>query len=105
MKLYIFISVLLVTLSANVYPENRPSETPTPYGERCPMCGAYGYCSKQPTHKEAVNVLQSHYAKKGMQVVIIKQDGRFIEAEVTKNNKIIDRVLLDCRTGRIRSIY
>ncbi len=102
---WIFIILLSVITTFYVYAENRPSESATSDGERCPMCGAYGYCKEQPTHKEAVNVLQSHYAKKGMQVVIIKQDGRFIEAEITKNKKLIDKILLDSKTGRIRSIY
>jgi len=48
---------------------------------------------------------RKYYAKKGMKATVVKQDGRFIEANVIKNSKIIDRVLLDCRTGRIRSIY
>lgn len=101
---WIFILVLLGIISSGVYAENAGEEV-TPYGDHCSLCGAYGYCNKLPAYKEITNALEIYYAKKGMQVVIIKQDGRFIEAEVTKNKKTIDRILLDCKTGRIRSIY
>ena len=104
MTKWLLIYFLITVVPLPVHAENHPAQTITPHEERCPMCGAYGYCKEQPTHEEAVNVLKSHYAKKGMQVVITKQDGRFIEAEVIKNKKMIDRILLDCKTGRIRSI-
>jgi hypothetical protein len=80
-------------------------ETVTPYGDSCPLCGDYGYCNKQPTRKEAVVALKTYYRGKGLHVMTKKQEGRFLEAEIYKNNKMIDRVLLDLRTGLIRSIH
>ena len=104
MKKLIFIILLLVITPSGIHAESYPAQTIMQYEERCPLCGAYGYCEQQPSHREAANALKAYYAKKGMKATIIKQDGRFIEAEVIKNKKIVDRILLDCKTGRIRSI-
>lgn len=100
----IFVFILFVSLLSGAYSKSLGDEI-TPYGTYCPLCGEYGYCTKQPTKKEITNALKSYYSKKGLRVVLIKQDGRFAEAEVYKDRKLVDRILLDCRTGRIRSIY
>ncbi|MCL4537117.1 MAG: hypothetical protein M1610_05960 [Nitrospirae bacterium] len=102
---WIFTFVFLGIISSGVYAEDNTEKGITPYGDYCPLCGAYGYCKKQPTQKEVVDALDSYYAKKGMKAIIIKQDGRFIEAEVYKNREVVDRILLDSKTGRMRSIY
>lgn len=85
--------------------EEEPEKGITPYGASCPLCGAYGYCSKQPTYKEAGNALKAYYEKKGLTVSVTKEEGRFVEADVSKGKEIVDRILLDCKTGKIRSIY
>jgi hypothetical protein len=40
-----------------------------------------------------------------MTVAITKKEGRFIETDVCKEKDLVDRVVLDCKTGKIRSIY
>jgi hypothetical protein len=103
MKL-IFVFILFASLLSVAYSESSGDEI-TPYGAYCPLCGEYGYCTKQPTKKETADALKSYYSKRGLKVVLIKQDGRFAEAEVYKDGELVDKILLDCRTGRIRSIY
>jgi hypothetical protein len=75
------------------------------YGEHCELCGDYAYCTKTPTHDEAVSALKSHYDKRRLRVIVLRQKDRFLEAEIYNNGSRIDRILLDLRTGRIRSIY
>lgn len=107
------VSVILVTFlmsvsSANltyyVYAQNN-IENATPYGEKCTLCGEYGYCSKIPSYNEAINALQSYYGQKGMNVIVLRQRGRFMEVEVYRNKIMVDRIILDLRTGRLRSAY
>ena len=69
------------------------------------LCGEYGYCKKEVKHEEAVRALEKYYKEKGMTVAITKKEGRFIEADVYKDKDLVDRVVLDCKTGKIRSIY
>ena len=77
----------------------------TPYGVSCPLCGEYGYCKKEVKHEEAVRALEKYYKGKGMTVAITKKEGRFIEADIYKGKDIVDKVVLDCKTGKIRSTY
>ncbi len=100
----VFLFILIASLLSGAYSKSSGDEI-TPYGAYCPLCGEYGYCTKQPTKKEITDALNLYYSKKGLKAVLIKQDGRFAEAEVYKHSKLVDRILLDIKTGRIRSIY
>jgi len=100
----VFVFILLASLLSGAYSKSSGNEI-TPYGAYCPLCGDYGYCKKQPTKKEIINALNLYYSKKGLRAVLIKQDGRFAEAEVYKKGSLVDRILIDSKTGRMRSIY
>jgi hypothetical protein len=76
----------------------------TPVGASCPSCDTYGYCKKTLTYKQAEQNLKSYYAQKGLDAIIVKKSGRFLEADVYKKDKVVERVILDRKTGRIRPI-
>ena len=105
MKKWIYTVILLLTLASNVYAGMHTEKGTTVYGEHCELCGEYGYCSRTPTHREAVDALRSYYEKRGMRVLVLKQKERFLEAEVYRDGTKVDSILLDLKTGRIRSIY
>lgn len=94
-----------VLLSSGVHVKGHDEKDTAPYGDNSPLCGEYGYCGKPPTQEEAANALKSYFEKRGLRVMVLKQKGRFFEVEVYRNGTLVDRVLLDLRTGRIRSIY
>jgi hypothetical protein len=77
----------------------------TPYGDYCKDCTIYGTCKQIITPGDAVNALVRYYRLKGYRVGTIYHKGRFIEAEIFKNNTKVDKVLFDRKTGRLRSIY
>jgi len=108
MKRWVFIVVLTGILTGNAYAETKKDvqeKGVTPYGVSCPLCGEYGYCKKEARHEEAVRALEKYYKEKSMAVVVTKKEGRFIEADIYKDKDLVDRVVLDCKTGKIRSIY
>jgi hypothetical protein len=92
---------MMSILSSGVYAQSDI----TPYGVSCPRCGEYGYCKKPLTYQEAVKAFKSYYEEKGFKVVTTEHRGRFIEADIYRDEKIVDKVILDRKTGRIRSIY
>lgn len=55
--------------------------------------------------EESERTIKGYFSSKGLRVGRIQHRGRFIEAEVYKNNKMIDRIIFDRKTGRIRSVY
>ncbi len=51
-------------------------------------------------------MLEEYFKDKDVVVGAIKEMNRFYEAEIKdKSGNVIDRVIIDKRTGRIRSIY
>lgn len=108
MKRLLLIVALTGILTGDAYAETKkdvPEKGITPYGVSCPLCGEYGYCKKEVKHEEAVRALEKYYKERGMTVAVTKKEGRFIEAAIYKGKDIVDRVVLDCKTGKIRSIF
>lgn len=77
----------------------------TPYGDYCKECTSYGVCAEVIPVKDSIHAISRYYRKKGYSVGNIYHKGRFIEADVYKNGKEVDKVLFDRKTGRLRSIY
>lgn len=102
-KFLILIALLIAPFSEKLYAENHKAVTP--YGDYCPLCSPYGACRKEPVRKEALKALRAYFRQQGFEVRIIEDRGRFIRAEVLRGKTIVDRIIFDKRTGRIRSIY
>lgn len=77
----------------------------TPYGDSCPQCEKYGTCSKVMTDYDAEKALKDYYNKKGLTVEVEKKKGRFIKAKIYDKSDVVDVIIFDRQTGRIRSIY
>jgi len=84
------------------------AEDTSPYGDYKKGAADKGYGEKRPvaTIEEARQVLAEYFAKKDVRIGEIREKELFFEAEIRdKNNNLIDKVIVDKRTGRIRSIY
>jgi hypothetical protein len=99
--LYFFAVLVIVFSASSAWADGYV----TPYGDFCRQCTAYGAGQKMLAPDEAVKALQKYYGKKGCQIGTVSYKGRFVEVEIYKNGKNIDKVLFDRKTGRIRSIY
>jgi hypothetical protein len=82
-----------------------PDKPVTPYGDFCPLCSEYGNCKTPMGHEDAKKAMIEYYNKKGMSVEIEKKRGRFIRAKIMHEDDVVDVIIFDRRTGRIRSIY
>jgi hypothetical protein len=68
--------------------------------------GGYGEKKEVLTPGDAEKMLKQYFAKKNVMIGEIREKELYFEAEVRdKDNKVIDKVIVDKRTGRIRSIY
>jgi len=76
----------------------------TPYGDHSRDCTLYGTGNKLMPLSEAVHGLRKYYEVRGYMVGIVRYKGRFIEAEILRDNKPVDKVLFDRISGRVRSI-
>jgi hypothetical protein len=84
------------------------AEDASPYGDYKKGTADRGYGEKRPvtTVEEARKVLKEYFEKKDVRIGEIKEQKLFFEAEIRdKNNNLIDKIIVDKRTGRIRSTY
>lgn len=97
--LFVFLSPLS---EAYAWRNNMPV---TPYGDFCPRCTDYGTCKSTMGHDDARKAMLDYYNEKGLSVEIVNKNGRFIKAKIKEKDKVVDVIIFDRRTGRIRSIY
>lgn len=76
----------------------------TPYGDYCPRCSNYGVCRLMLSPAQARKALKDYYSKKGLGIKIDRVRGRFIKARILDGSKVVDIIIFDRKTGRIRSI-
>lgn len=102
----ILITVLMFMLSvfstAGAWRYKKPV---TPYGDHCPRCSDYGICRSPMGHDDARGAMLDYYHKKGLHVEIMNKKGRFIKAKIKDANGVVDVIIFDRHTGRVRSIY
>lgn len=81
-----------------------------PYGGYCPgmQWGPYGVRKPVGTTEQAKQVIESYLSgnDQGLQVGNVAEGNSYFEAEILDRGKnVVDRVIVDKRSGRIRSIY
>lgn len=81
----------------------------SPYGDYCKghRWGWYGSKRRVKDIKEAEKIIKEFFSSyKDIKIMIVRERRHFFEAEIRDNrNNLIDIVIVDKRTGRIRSIY
>ncbi len=80
----------------------------SPYGDYREGAGGRWYGARRVvrTVEEAKRILGEYYSYTNVVISAIKEKQWYFEAEIRdKNKRLIDKVLVDKRTGRIRSIY
>ena len=101
--LILIVSLLCLSVSGVLaWPQGKQV---TPYGDFSPQCGKYGTCNTIMTDYDAEKALRDYYNQKGLNVEIAKKGGRFIRARIYDKIGIVDIIIFDRHTGRIRSIF
>lgn len=80
----------------------------SPLGGYCKgsQWGWYGARRIVKTAADAENIIRGFFLPVRVSVANVREKPAFFEAEVRdRNNAVIDMVIVDKRTGRIRSIY
>ncbi len=79
------------------------SNSSVSYGDSC--LNPYGAAEKEMSVKESAEALHVYFAKKGLNAVVTSHMGRFVKADIYRNNDHVDSIILDRKTGKMRSIY
>jgi hypothetical protein len=107
--IFLFITLLIPAVS-QAQPMGRGMYQGVPYGHYCPgmQWGPYGVRKPVKTTKEAKEVIESYLLSnaKALHAGKIEEKNWYFEAEILDSaNTIIDKAIVDKRSGRIRSIY
>ncbi len=77
-----------------------------PYGAYCPQKGWYGAKKPVRSPEEAMAILRSYFQDRELVINIVKERRWGFIAEIMRSDgTLVDIVIVDRRTGRIRSIY
>ena len=77
----------------------------TPYGDYCSRISHYGMHKSIIDMKHAEEALKHYYGEKGLDVEVVSREGRFIKAIVKDEHAVVDTIIFDRNTGRLRSVY
>lgn len=91
-------------MTSGVYAQEGIENSATPYGDYC-TCGNYGICKNELSHSEAASAINAYFEEKGLKAENIRGRGRFIEADIYRDGNLVDRIIFDRKTGRLRSMY
>ncbi len=87
---------------------DNPSGCPRPYGGYCrgPRWGWYGANQPVTTSDEARKHLEKYFEGQDVTIGTIAEKSTYFEAEIRNTaHEVIDKVIINKRTGRIRSVY
>jgi hypothetical protein len=92
--------IIILTLSSAVHKNKHI----TPYGDYCSVTSHYGMHHGMLSNEQIEKALKHYFGKKGLDFKIINNKGRFVKAHVKSDDKVIDTIIFDRHSGRIRSI-
>ncbi len=99
-SILIFILLIPVGVTAFHY-----EKTITPYGDYCRHFSHYGRNKSMNSRAQAERALRHYYYKKGYDFEILSTEGRFLKVNLKNKGKVVDTIIFDRLTGRLRSIY
>lgn len=83
-------------------PANRSA---APYGDFCPKCSKYGRGRMPVELEESMGALRDYFSHRSMNIDNVHVRGPLMRADVFRDGRMVDRVIFDRRSGRVRSIY
>lgn len=111
MKRLLVLALLVIVICSFTAPPlsfGQPMHGRSPHGSYCSGrgWGWYGEKKAVKTADKAKKVLEEYFKSEDVTIGDINERRFFFMAEIKdKENKVIDKVIVDKRTGRIRSIY
>ncbi len=116
MRIFVCVMILLATLTplaAQAQPMGPGGYRGAPYGQFCPgmRWGPYGARKPVRTAEEAKQVVEAYFSavpqlKQPVHAGRIEEKRWYFEVEVVdRDGVMVDKTIVDKRTGRIRSVY
>jgi hypothetical protein len=105
LTLILALSLSLVLLAPTHVSAKHDKKNVTPYGDFCDRVSHYGIHKHNLSDKDVREALKHYFGEKGLNFEIVISRGRFVKAIIKDKNDIIDTIIFDRNTGRIRSVH
>ena len=105
LTLILALSLSLILLAPAHASAKHDKKNVTPYGDFCNRVSHYGIHKHLLDNKQVKNSLEHYFGGKGLSIEIINSKGRFVKTAVKDGETIVDTIIFDRHTGRIRSVY
>jgi hypothetical protein len=107
--LVILLVLVVIPLTSRAQAAGEPTYQGMPYGHSCPEGGG-SYGRRKPVHtpEQAKHMIETSFSRMGKTVFAgkIEEKELYFAVEVLNREGVVtDRVIVDKRTGRMRSIY
>lgn len=99
--LSIFVLALLPALFVPTV-ESIAGENKLPYGSSC--FSSYGARGKTKSIPNAIGAVRKYFAQRGYYVKLMSHTKWFLTVDIYDNEDIIDTVIVDIRSGKMRSV-
>jgi hypothetical protein len=98
-------TVMIFLLLASAAPARADHKEPSiKYGESC-AAKAYQYKHGRMSVLKSMKELEAYFAQRGLSVKVLAHDRRFLRVGIYNGPDQVDRVIMDMRTGKMRSMY
>jgi hypothetical protein len=105
LTLILLLSISILLLSPDHVSAKRDKKSVTPYGDFCNRVSHYGTHKHMLDNKQVKIALEHYFGRKGFSIEIVNSKGQFVKAAVKDSAEIVDIIIFDRQTGRIRSVY
>ncbi len=99
--LAIFMLALLPVLFVPTV-ESIADENKLPYGSSC--FSSYGARGKTKSIPHAIGAVRKYFAQRGYYVKLVSHSKLFLTVDIYNDEDIIDTVIVDIRSGKMRSV-
>lgn len=96
------IALLALGIAAAWAGPPKPKKPSFDYGTSC--YGLYGH-TDDGNISRAIISLKRYFAKNGLEAKVLAHYGRFLKADIYRDGEVIDSIIVDISTGKMRSIY
>ena len=102
-SLSVIVAIFLLSPSAEAMPKKHamPQTHAMPFGATC--YNNYGANNSERSVSGAMVAVRRYFAHRGYHVKLLEHNANFIKVELSKEKKVIDIIIVDIKSGRMRS--
>lgn len=96
------LSVIAVIILLYSSAEAMPKKHAMPFGATC--YDTYGANNSERSLSGAMIAVRRYFAHRGYKVKLLEHNTRFLKVEISRDTNVVDVIIVDIKSGRMRSL-